>query len=649
MILNIEKTIGGGRVLYLLEKHNEESNADLAKSKKVNKKLEEDKTYDNFDGGKSEIEKQLEDAQLLQKISMKLIGEDNIQVLYEEIIDAATQIMGSEYASMQMLHTDKVKGDKLQLLAFRGFNTKAAKFWEWVNAEDAGSSCGEALRRKKRVIAHNVEESDFMAGTEDLYVYLQTGIHAVQTTPLFSRSGKIIGMISTHWSKQHKPSERDLGLLDILARQAADIIEQVQYKDKLKESEEKYRALFQYMNEGFFLAEIICDDLANPIDYLYLAANPALGNIIGLKCEYIIGKRMQEVRLLPDTWIDSFGRVAETGKPITFKGFIEALNRHLLVKVFSPKSGQFACLIQDISKIVENQYEMKKQQEALLKAEQERRETIEAAMRVKDEFIYLITHEFKTPIAVISSVLQTIDLIFKDDVTERLGKYLNMIKMNTNRQLRLVNNLLDITRLNSGHIKVNKRLIDIVYVLRCIVNSVEIYANQKQINLNLTTDLLLKEIYIDEEKFERIMLNLLSNALKFTPSGKNINVMLSVKKYKDQEYTSVSVKDEGIGIPEEKQKIIFDRFGQADTSLSRQAEGTGLGLYLVKLFLNVLEGEISVMSVPGKGATFTFLLPTGKSSSVGKEESCSIKNQLISDDERIIQAVSIEFSDIYFD
>jgi signal transduction histidine kinase len=643
----------GGLILNPIENGKEELANKLSNLRKRNQQLEDDDILylaeEALRESNKQLEADLEDAKLLQGISMELIHEDNIQTLYESIMDAATKIMQSEYASMQMLHTDKDRGDKLQLLAFRGFNPKAAKFWEWVYAEDAGSTCSEALRTGQRAVAPNVEQCDFIVGTEDLHVFLQTGIHAAQTTPLYSRNGKMIGMISTHWSRPHEPSERDLRLLDVLARQAADIIEQILYKNKLLESEEKYRALFEYMNEGFFLAEIIFDGSGKPVDYLYLATNPALETIIELNRVVIIGKRAQEINIFPITWINTFSRVATTGEPITLEGFFENLNRHLLVKIFSPKHGQFACLMQDISKMIEHQQKIKKQQEALLKAEQERRETIEAAMKVKDEFIYLITHEFKTPIAVISSVLQTIEAIFKAGIDERLARYLNMIKMNTNRQLRLVNNLLDITKLNSGYIKVNKRCVDIVYISRSIVNSVEVYAKQKQINLIFVTDFIEKKIYMDEEKFERIMLNLLSNALKFTSSRKNISVLLSVKKHKKKDFISVSVKDEGIGIPADKQKIVFDRFGQADTSLSRQAEGTGLGLHLVKLLVNVLEGEISLISDSKIGSTFTILLPAVEISPVDEDICPQINPQLISGHERIIQAVCIEFSDIYFD
>ena len=126
---------------------------------------------------------------------------------------------------------------ELRLLAFRGFSPEAAKFWEWVGTDSAGSTCGETLRTGKRVIIPDVEKCDYMQGTEDLAMFLQTDIRACQTTPLYSRSGNLVGMISTHWRNPHQPSERDLRLWDILARQAADLIDRKKAEEALRESE----------------------------------------------------------------------------------------------------------------------------------------------------------------------------------------------------------------------------------------------------------------------------------------------------------------------------------------------------------------------------------------------------------------------------
>jgi PAS domain S-box-containing protein len=307
-----------------------------------------------------------------------------------------------------------------------------------------------------------------------------------------------------------------------------------------------------------------------------------------------------------------------------------------------------ARLAADIIERKKSEQALKEHQEQLLIVEKEKSKTLEEAIKMKDEFLYLITHEFKTPITVISSAIQSINSSMKTDVSEKLGKYLSMIKMNTNRQLRLVDNLLDITKMNSGNIRFNMDKIDIVYVTKAILNSVEIYALQKGVTLSFTSSISKKEILIDEEKYERIMLNLLSNALKFTPKGKLINVMLSTKKHKNQNFVSISVIDEGIGIPADKQQIIFERFGQADTSMSRQAEGTGLGLHLVKLLVDSLGGEITVKSEAGYGSSFTVMLPAYKQLDLfgetgSKEHNCDI----LDINSRIIQATKIEFSDIY--
>lgn len=166
----------------------------------------------------------LADAKLLQGISAELIREENVEALYGKILDAAIAIMHADFASLQMLYPERGSGGELRLLAHRGFNPEAAEFWEWVRP-DSKSTCGAALRTGERVVAPDVETCGLMAGSGDLETYRQTGIRAVQTTPLVSRGGALVGMISTHWGGPREPSERDLRLLDILARQAADLIE----------------------------------------------------------------------------------------------------------------------------------------------------------------------------------------------------------------------------------------------------------------------------------------------------------------------------------------------------------------------------------------------------------------------------------------
>lgn len=300
-----------------------------------------------------------------------------------------------------------------------------------------------------------------------------------------------------------------------------------------------------------------------------------------------------------------------------------------------------AC-IHDITELVQKQSKINEQNQRIIQIEKEKNESLEGVMKLKDEFLYLITHEFKTPINVISSALQTLELVCKEELSQKTKRFLNTINQNTKRQLRLVNNLLDITRINSGHIKLNRDNYDIVYLTKAIVDSVRVYAQQKDIHIRFSSTLTKKEIYIDDEKYERILLNLLSNALKFTLSGKSVHVILKGIKYQNRNMVSITVQDEGIGIPKDKQEHIFEQFGQADTSLSRKAEGCGIGLYLVKMLVDALGGSITVESEEGKGCSFTVLLPAVKGESPGEYMS------FIQADNRLIQAVAIEFSDIYF-
>ncbi|MET3722836.1 GAF domain-containing protein [Sphingomonas trueperi] len=168
----------------------------------------------------------------LQEVSTRLIRDESPQSVYDAILTAATDLMGSEHASIQMLNPS---GD-LDLLAHRGYDSRSAAYWQTVRAT-SGSTCGLALMSGQRVIVHDVEDSGLAAESGDLQSYRWSGIRAVQTTPLLSRSGKPLGMLSTHWKRPHTPSERDLKLFDVLARQAADGIERVTAQAELRESQ----------------------------------------------------------------------------------------------------------------------------------------------------------------------------------------------------------------------------------------------------------------------------------------------------------------------------------------------------------------------------------------------------------------------------
>jgi len=175
----------------------------------------------------------------LQEISTLLIQEGSLESLYRRVLDAAIDLMSAQMGSLQSFYPEQ---GELRLLAWKGFHPDSAAFWERVHLGSA-SSCGAALSVGHRVMVPDVEASDVLAGTADLDAYRQSGIRAVQSTPLVSRSGRLLGMISTHWLEPHEPTERAFRLFDVLARQAADIVERIQVETALRESEQRSRWL----------------------------------------------------------------------------------------------------------------------------------------------------------------------------------------------------------------------------------------------------------------------------------------------------------------------------------------------------------------------------------------------------------------------
>lgn len=257
----------------------------------------------------------------------------------------------------------------------------------------------------------------------------------------------------------------------------------------------------------------------------------------------------------------------------------------------------------------------------------------------KSEFFYNMSHELKTPLSVILGAIQLIEQ--KNTVeTERRksSKHLVTIKQNCYRLLRLINNILDLSRIESGYIKTNLLNCNIVYLVEEITQSVIPYIEQK--GLSIEFDTLTEEVItaVDIDKIERIVLNLLSNAIKFSrPGGK-----ISVKMAQKNNNVIIRVKDSGIGIPKDMQASIFERYRQVDSNLTMGIEGSGLGLSIVKSFVALHKGNIKVKSQENKGSEFVIEIP------IRLCEECAVHHpSKESSQDKIIEAINIEFSDIY--
>jgi signal transduction histidine kinase len=292
------------------------------------------------------------------------------------------------------------------------------------------------------------------------------------------------------------------------------------------------------------------------------------------------------------------------------------------------------CIIDDVTERVN----VKKLVNNVAKSIQRQKSVHEEELRMRNEFFQYITHEFKTPLTVINAAVQAVENLCGNETSNKTKKYMHQIKQNSLRQLRLVNNLLDVTKVESQYLKICKKTIDIVLFTGSITESVSLYAKAKNVELLYTPGEESRIIRIDDAKYERIILNLLSNAIKYTPEGKCIRIILECSN----KMLIVQVADEGIGISPENCMSVFERFRQVENKLTRDSGGTGLGLYLVKLLVEAMGGSIDVESELGVGSTFKVSLPYESVGDCVREDTVHK-----TDEKRLIKAAEIEFSHLY--
>ncbi len=269
---------------------------------------------------------------------------------------------------------------------------------------------------------------------------------------------------------------------------------------------------------------------------------------------------------------------------------------------------------------------------------------IKEVEKAKGQFFANLSHEIKTPINIIYSCVQLLDINKKDSESalwNAYNKYDNTIKQNCYRLLRLVNNLVDMTKIDSGYMNLSFVNYEVVSLVEDIILSIVPYVESKNINVLFDTYIEELEIRCDPESIERVILNLLSNAVKFTNNNGNIFVLMDA----DDKYVTIRIKDDGVGISEEVQEEIFKRFVQEDKSFNRKKEGSGIGLALVKSLVELHDGQVYLEKGTKKGSEFVVKLPNVR---IEKEKENENDNKIIDvDNKPLVQKIHIEFSDIY--
>ena len=374
----------------------------------------------------------------------------------------------------------------------------------------------------------------------------------------------------------------------------------------LVKSEQKYRLLFENMTSAFALHEMIFDDQGKPIDYKFLAVNPAFENYTGLVAKNIIGKRIKEVmKNIDDIWIKSYGQVVITGQPASFEQYSQEFDKYFDVRAFTTESNKFATIFSEITTRVK-----------ALKALEKEKELAQAATKAKSEFLANMSHEIRTPL---NGVIGFTDLLLSTELTPSQREFSANANSSGKALLNIINDILDFSKIEAG--KMDLELVDssIEKTIKDTVDVIKYSACKKGIDIiiNIPPELPEKAM-IDPLRLKQILLNLLNNAVKFTTQGEiEISVKFNSLEHNNGRFM-FSIRDTGIGISEEASKNIFDAFSQADSSITRKYGGTGLGLVISNMLANKMGAKIGFDSEVGKGSEFYFTLTTkhhGKSTS----------------------------------
>jgi PAS domain S-box-containing protein len=406
-----------------------------------------------------------------------------------------------------------------------------------------------------------------------------------------------------------------------------DISKRKHAEKQLRQNERTYSKLIELLPDGIFILH----------NGKYVYANKALVNILNAKSENeLIGEHKDKfsktVYEYEEVVFDEINKVIKHKETIPY--IEDRIVRHdgqiidleLSIMPFEVIGDGYVLVIaRDIT-------EKKKSQQ--LKQKYNERVYYD---KLKTEFFANMSHELKTPLNVIYGSSQLLQSQSKKNnlKEENIDKYTTTINQNCFRLIRLINNIIDVTKMESGFYNIKRENYNIVSIVEDIALSITDYTSQKGIDLVFDTEVEEKIIAIDPDKMERVILNLLSNAIKFTnPYGK-----ISVNIYDKEENIEISVKDTGVGIPEDKLNVIFERFGQVDKTIKRNKEGSGIGLSLVKSLVEHHEGKISVKSEFGRGSEFIITLPVIVLDEEIKEEEIIRTSN--------VERIHIEFSDIY--
>lgn len=345
----------------------------------------------------------------------------------------------------------------------------------------------------------------------------------------------------------------------------------------------------------------------------HIYVNPAIETVTGLRAEDYLGKTKAELGLpahLVTVWDSACRAAFETGAEQQFNFDVRnGADTHYFRARVIPEADHDGRIdsVLGISYDITERTRMETEHQQLLTRERNARIQAETAARARDEFLAIVSHELRAPLNGVQSWAHILENYVKDATSSPLAqRALNGIRIGVAQQVRLIEDLLDVTRMMSGKLRLVKHPFTLLPVIQAAVESVRESAAAKHIGITCTYQITSEQIDGDSDRIQQAVWNLLSNAIKFTPQDGN--VWLTAASSSNQ--VTITVRDDGVGISPEFLPHLFDRFSQQDTSSTRGHSGLGLGLFLVRHLIKLHGGSVKAESSgEGKGASFSISLP----------------------------------------
>jgi signal transduction histidine kinase/GAF domain-containing protein len=428
--------------------------------------------------------------------------------------------------------------------------------------------------------------------------------------------GRVLGGLNFTFTEKLAFDADDRRFLLALADQAAHALERSRLFTDLQASEERYRELLATIDQGFCVLEMLYDADGTAVDYRFLEVNTTFEHHTGLTDP--VGHTARElVPGLEQHWIATYNQVATSGEPLRFEQHSTAMGRWFAVnavRVGGPQSRKVALLFTDITARRELEQEQARVRAALsasetrlraLYAEEQRaRAQAEEASRLKDEFLATVSHELRTPLTAFLGYAQLLQTRKRDEAY--LARTLDKMVQSARAQAQLIEDLLDVSRIVTGKLWLERAPIDLVAVIGAALDTIRPAIEAKEQHLDVSLDPAAAAVLGDANRLQQVVWNLVSNATKFTPAGG----ALAIRLVRQGNQAAISVSDTGQGINPAFLPYVFDRFRQADSTSTRAFGGLGLGLAIVRHLVELHGGTVQAASAgEGRGATFTVFLP----------------------------------------